>query len=51
MPSRSEHFHDIADRLDAGAVPLHERQCTLHGPATVSVHDYVNVIGQAAISI
>ena len=39
MPSRAERLDDVADRVDAGAVPFDARQMALRRPAAVAVHD------------
>ena len=39
MPRRAEPSTDVADRVDAGAVPFDARQVALRRPAAVAVHD------------
>ena len=39
-------FDDVADRIDAGAVPFDARQMALRRPAAVAVHDDGDVRGQ-----
>ena len=50
MPSRAEVFDDVADRIDAGAMPFDAGQMPLRGPAAVAVHDDGDVLRAAARS-
>ena len=43
-------FDDVANRVDAGAVPFDARQVPLRGPASVAVHDDGDVRRAAARS-